>query len=166
MNSLEIIERKIKELKLKLESYELEPKTIINEVKNDNVRKQLNEYKVIKKDLEILNILKDNIMTDEEEKVITLFSKNKEVVEKVKEWLYVNSLEALNIIKNNKGKSFCEAYKEPLNAIKQDLERLEEENKKLKQALDILATHWFISIDKDEITQTEYDLLKEVLKYD
>ena len=46
------------------------------------------DYELIKQDLEILNILKDNIMIDEEEKFITLFSKNKEVVEKVKEWLY------------------------------------------------------------------------------
>ena len=45
-------------------------------------------YKQIKQDLEILEILKDIIMVDEDEKVVTLFLKNKEVVNKIKEWLY------------------------------------------------------------------------------
>ena len=59
--------------------------------------------------------------------------------------------EALKIIKDNKGISFCEAYAEPLNAIEKDLDRLEtfdyiaeqnvelrEENIKLKKAIEIL----------------------------
>lgn len=42
---------------------------------------------VIEKDLEVLEIFKDNVMIDEYEKAVTLFSKNKEVVNKIKEWL-------------------------------------------------------------------------------
>ena len=44
--------------------------------------------RIIKQDLELLEIFKDNVMIDEDEKVVTLFSKNKEVVNKIKEWLY------------------------------------------------------------------------------
>lgn len=47
----------------------------------------------------------------------------------------MTSKEALDIIKNNKGISFCEAYKELLNIIEKDLdqlEKLEQENNSLR----------------------------------
>ena len=51
-------------------------------------KEQIELISILEQELEILQIFKDNVMLDEDEKVITLFSKNKEVVKKVKEWLY------------------------------------------------------------------------------
>ena len=153
MNSLEIIKRKIKELELKIESYELEPKTIINEVKIDNVNKQLNDYKKIKQDLERLEILeKEN--QELKETLNKLRKMGLEIIEENKQ--LSNELHKLNCYRNIE-----------LN-----------ENEKLKQAIEILKRNLYISehtyniyfatelgvleFGKD-FNKEEYELLKEVL---